>query len=258
MTKLTIASWNVNSLPVRGPQVLDWFAQQSIDVLAIQETKVPDDKFPQQWFTDLGLYIAYSGQKTYNGVAFISRLPLSDLYIEPSDIAERRIIAATVQNVRIINLYIPNGSQVGSDKYTYKLAWLERTIMFIAAELQRYPQLVVVGDFNIAPADLDVHDPKEWIDCVLCSPAERAALHQMQNLGLEDSFRQQNPSLQAYSWWDYRAASFRRNRGLRIDLILLSQQLAPYCQTAAIDSLPRKHERPSDHAPVWISLALPD
>lgn len=251
---LKIASWNVNSLTVRGPQVLEWFAQQAIDVLALQETKVPDLKFPHQWFTDAGLHVVYSGQKTYNGVAFVSRVPLIDLYIEASDVPERRIIAATVGDIRIINLYVPNGSHPNSDKFLYKLTWLEQVTEFIEAELKRYPKLVVVGDFNIAPADLDVHDPQAWVDSVLCTPAERAALARIQALGLVDIFRFMHPQAQVFSWWDYRAASFRRNLGLRIDLILVSEALTAICHSAGIDSEPRKSERPSDHAPVWVCL----
>ena len=258
MTKktLTIASWNVNSLPVRAPQVLQWFTEKSIDVLAVQETKVPDEKFPTQAFIDLGLHIAFSGQKTYNGVAIISRYPLTDVFIEEDQVLERRIIAATVEDIRLIDLYVPNGSHLTSDKYTYKLAWLKQVTTFIADELTRYPKLAVVGDFNIAPQDLDVHDPQEWLDCVLCSPEERAALANIQDLGLQDSFRHIYPELAAYSWWDYRAASFRRNRGLRIDLVLLSDALQACCQDAGIDKTPRQSERPSDHAPVWATVGL--
>lgn len=254
MQTFTLASWNVNSLPVRAPQILAWLEQRSIDVLAVQETKVTDDKFPHQLFTDLGYHIAYSGQKTYNGVALISRLPLTDIWIEPSDIAERRIIAATIQGIRVINLYVPNGSDLSSEKYLYKLSWLDRVTALIATELERYPKLAVVGDFNIAPNDIDTHDPQEWTDCVLCSPQERAALARIQALGLLDSFREMNRELQVYSWWDYRAASFRRNRGLRIDLILLSHALHAGCLETGIDPLPRQSERPSDHAPVWAAL----
>ncbi len=254
MQTFTLASWNVNSLPVRAPQMLAWLEQRSMDVLAVQETKVTDDKFPHQLFTDLGYHIAYSGQKTYNGVAFISRLPLTDIWIEPADIAERRIIAATIQGIRVINLYVPNGSEPSSEKYLYKLSWLDRVTALIESELQQYPKLAVVGDFNIAPQDIDVHDPKEWTDCVLCSPQERAALTRIQALGLRDSFREMNQGLQEYSWWDYRAASFRRNRGLRIDLILLSQALHAGCLETGIDPTPRQSERPSDHAPVWATL----
>ena len=256
MPNITIASWNVNSLPVRGPQALQWFEDHSIDVLALQETKVSDEKFPHQWFHDLGLHAAFSGQKTYNGVAIISRTPLSDIYIEDDSVESRRIIAATVQGVRIINLYVPNGSHPTAEKFVYKMAWLEQVTAFIAAELKRYPNLVVVGDFNIAPDDLDVHDPQEWVDSIHCTPAERGALARIQDLGLIDSFRMKNPDLQAYSWWDYRAASFRRNRGLRIDLILISQALQTHCHRAEIDKEPRKAERPSDHTPVWIALNL--
>ncbi len=254
---LKLASWNVNSLTVRAPQVLQWFTENEIDVLAVQETKVTDDKFPQQAFRDLGLHIAFSGQKTYNGVALISRHPLTDIFIEADNVLERRIIAATVQGIRIINLYVPNGSDLTSDKYIYKLSWLEQVTHFITNELKRYPHLAVVGDFNIAPQDLDVHDPQEWVDCVLCSPAERAALTRIQNLGLQDSFRVIYPDLATYSWWDYRAASFRRNRGMRIDLILLSNAIQAHCQDAGIDKTPRKSERPSDHAPVWSTLRIP-
>ena len=253
-SNLKIASWNINSITVRSPQVLQWFTDNAIDVLALQETKIVDAQFPQQTFTDLGLHVAFSGQKTYNGVALISRYPMTDIFIEPGHVPERRMIAATIRGVRIINLYTPNGSHLTSDKYTYKLSWLEKVSQFIANELKRYPYLAVVGDFNIAPEDIDVHDPQEWMDCVLCSPAERAALKTIQDLGLCDSFRFLYPTLTAYSWWDYRAASFRRNRGLRIDLILLSKALQAHCQTAGIDKNPRQSERPSDHAPVWAML----
>ncbi|MCR9191589.1 MAG: exodeoxyribonuclease III [Gammaproteobacteria bacterium] len=253
---LTIASWNVNSLPVRAPQAIAWFEEHAIDILAVQETKVNDDKFPSNLFEDLGLHVAYSGQKSYNGVALISRFPLDDVYIEPSEVAQRRIIAATVQGVRIVNLYVPNGSHLGSDKYLYKLSWLAEVTAMLEKEIQQHPKLVVVGDFNIAPEDIDVHDPKEWVDCVLCSPEERTALANIQDLGLHDSFRHMNPSTQTFSWWDYRAAGFRRNRGLRIDLILLSTALNNACLDTGIDALPRQAERPSDHAPAWVTLEM--
>lgn len=256
MNNLTIASWNVNSLSVRGAQALQWFADKAIDVLALQETKVSNDKFPLDWFSEAGLHVIYSGQKSYNGVALASRTPFSDIFIEADAVAERRIIAATVQDIRIINLYVPNGSHPTSDKYLYKLAWLDQVTAFIAEELKRYPKLVVVGDFNIAPQDRDVHAPEEWVGCVLCSPAERAAFNRIQDLGLVDSFRFLHPEAQTYSWWDYRAASFRRNRGLRIDLILMSQALKPVCQEVEIDKEPRTVERPSDHAPVWAKFLL--
>lgn len=254
--QLKIASWNVNSVSVRGPQLLDWMLAHHIDIMAIQETKVTDDKFPAHMFTEHGFHLTFSGQKTYNGVALISRLPLADVYIESSDIAERRIIAATIQDIRIINLYVPNGSDVSSDKYLYKLRWLEEVTVFLREQHQRFPKLVVMGDFNIAPQDIDVHDPEAWRDAVLVSSLERAALAEIQQIGLHDSFRSRHPHRQDYSWWDYRAASFRRNLGLRIDLILISDALLPDCGTAEIDANPRKHERPSDHAPVWIGLKM--
>lgn len=257
MNEFKIASWNVNSLAIRGPQALAWFAENHIDVLALQETKVHNDKFPHQWFSELGYHVVYSGQKTYNGVALVSRIPLADIYIESEDVLERRMIAATLGDIRMINLYVPNGSQPGSEKFIYKLSWLEKVTQFIAQELQRYPKLVVLGDFNIAPQDIDVHDPIEWLNCIHCTPEERAALANIQALGLHDSFRVLHPEVQSYSWWDYRAASFRRNRGLRIDLILISHALLNECHNAEIDAEPRKGERPSDHAPIWISLTAP-
>lgn len=251
---IMLASWNVNSLTVRSPQVLDWLDKHPIDILGLQETKVPNEKFPEQLFKDLGLHVAYTGQKSYNGVALISRHPISDIYIEDLEIAERRIIAATIQGIRVINLYVPNGSDLASPKYAYKLSWLERVKTWLQTELIRYPKLAVMGDFNITPTDLDVHNPAEWVDCVLCSPAERQALTAIQALGLHDSYRHLNPTIQTFSWWDYRMANFRRNRGLRIDLILLSDLLIHSCKEAAIDSEPRKAERPSDHAPIWVRL----
>lgn len=251
---LKIASWNVNSLNVRGEQALNWIRHNNIDVLAVQETKVPNEKFPLNIYQDNGLYCAYDGQKSYNGVAFISRLPLQDIYIEPIDIAERRIIAATVHNIRIINLYVPNGSDLTSPKYCYKLAWLERVKIFLSEQLKHFSKLVVLGDFNIAPQDIDVHDPNKWKESVLVSDDERALLKDIQALGLVDSFRHTHPQRTLYSWWDYRAASFRRNHGLRIDLILLSRALMDDCIEAEIDIDVRKHEHPSDHAPVWIKL----
>ena len=256
--QLNIASWNVNSVSVRGPQVVDWMLAHHIDVMAIQETKVTDDKFPAHYFTEHGFHLAFTGQKTYNGVALISRLPLSDVYTESSDILERRIIAATIQDIRVVNVYVPNGSEVASDKYRYKLRWLEAATAFLSEQHRRFPKLIVMGDFNIAPQDRDVHDPEAWRDAVLVSPMERVALAGIQHIGLHDSFRTCHPNRQDYSWWDYRAASFRRNLGLRIDLILLSDALLPRCEIAEIDANPRKHERPSDHAPIWISLKVPD
>ena len=253
---LKIASWNVNSINVRLDAVLDWFDTSDTDILALQETKVPDERFPEAVFLEQGYHIAFSGQKTYNGVAIISRMPVEDVVMDIPGYADpqRRVLAATIAGVRVINLYIPNGSAVGSDKYAYKLAWLEAVTVWIKAELMRYPNLVVLGDFNIAPEDKDVHDPAHWAGSVLVSPAERAAYQALLALGLEDSFRLFEQPDNTFSWWDYRAAGFRRNRGLRIDLVLLSEALKSACIQSEIDVEPRRQERPSDHTPVWVKI----
>lgn len=253
-----IASWNVNSLSVRLEQVVDWYQSSATDVLALQETKVVDEKFPQDAFTSQGLHVSFAGQKTYNGVALISRQPISDVItdIPGLDDPQRRILAATVAGIRIINLYVPNGAAVDTDKYAYKLAWLQQVNAFIRDQLTQYPRLVVLGDFNIAPMDADVHDPALWAGSVLVSAKERAALQHMLSLGLDDSFRLFTQPEQAFSWWDYRGGAFRRNHGLRIDLILLSHALAKQCLRSEIDIQPRQHERPSDHTPVWVGCEL--
>lgn len=254
---LKLASWNVNSLKVRLEQVLAWLETSQVDMLALQEIKMSDDQFPIEAFTARGYHVVFSGQKTYNGVAIISRHPIQDVVTDIPDLSDpqRRILAATIGDIRLINLYVPNGSEVGSDKYNYKLTWLPLVTAFIQQQLAQYPRLAVVGDFNIAPEDRDVHDPKEWEGCVLVSPLERQALMNILALGLHDSFRNFTQDEQLYSWWDYRAAGFRRNRGLRIDLILLSKLLNNDCLVSAIDKEPRKAERPSDHAPVWVEIS---
>jgi exodeoxyribonuclease III len=254
--KLKIASWNVNSLKVRLEQVLSLLDTSNLDILCLQETKLIDENFPIEAFTDLGLYVSFSGQKTYNGVAIISKEPLEEVITDiPSLIdPQRRILAATIGNIRVINLYVPNGSTVDSDKYIYKLNWLKNVTEFIEKELEAYPNLAVVGDFNIAPEDRDVHDIKEWEGQVLVSESERNALMKIISLNLHDSYRKFDQAEDEYSWWDYRAASFRRNRGVRIDLILLSDSLQAMCVESIIDKAPRKHERPSDHAPVIVSI----
>lgn len=255
-TTLKVASWNVNSINVRLNQVLDWFETHQIDVLALQETKVMDPNFPQQLFQERGLHISFSGQKTYNGVAIISRSPMEHILTDIPQLedTQRRILAATIGDLRILNLYVPNGSTVNSEKYLYKLNWLEKITEFIQLEMKEHENLIILGDFNIAPADLDVHNPTEWEGSVLVSPAERSSLQQILNLGFCDIFRHLNPNIQEYTWWDYRAASFRRNRGLRIDLILVTQPLLSRCQHCKIDLEPRKHQQPSDHAPLMIEL----
>lgn len=254
---MKIASWNVNSLKVRLPQVLDWLGSTRPDVLALQETKLTDEHFPAAEFATAGYRVAYSGQKTYNGVAIVSREeprdPVTD--VPGLDDPQRRILAATVGDLRVLNLYVVNGQEVGSDKYAYKLAWLDRVTAYAAAELARHPRMVVLGDFNIAPDDRDVHDPAAWHEKILCSTPEREALGRILDLGFRDTFRLFDQAPASFSWWDYRAAGFRRNLGLRIDLILASPALAAGCTAATIDTAPRRLERPSDHAPVVAEFA---
>lgn len=255
---LKLASWNVNSLNVRLSQVLAWLESSQVDILALQETKLTDDKFPVEAFRAAGYHVVYSGQKTYNGVALISRHPIEDVVTDVPDFIDpqRRILAATIAGIRVINLYVPNGAAVDSDKYQYKLSWLEHVTGFIEQQLTDFKRVAVVGDFNIAPDDRDVHDPIEWEGCVLVSPLERAAFSSLLGLGLHDSFRNVAQDEGLFSWWDYRAAGFRRNRGLRIDLILLSDALNAHCLMSVIDKEPRRSERPSDHAPVWVTLDI--
>ena len=249
---MKIASWNVNSLKVRLPDVLDWLDEASPDVLALQETKLTDDKFPVQDIRAAGYQVVYAGQKTYNGVAIVSREVGQDIvYDVPNlDDPDRRILASTFNGVRVLDLYVVNGQKVGSEKYAYKLEWLAKVRDFVAGELKRHPRMVVVGDFNIAPEDRDVHDPDGWREKILCSTPERQALRRLQDLGLSDTFRLFEQEEKSFSWWDYRAGGFRRNLGLRIDLILASRGLANACRHSYIDKAPRRRERPSDHTPV--------
>ena len=248
---LKVASWNVNSLNVRLPHVLAWCDVARPDILALQETKLTDDRFPVEALLEAGYHSVYSGQKTYNGVAILSREPAMDSVtdIDGLDDPQRRILAATVGDVRIINLYVVNGSEVGSEKYVYKLHWLEQVNRFIAQETQKFDKLIVLGDFNIAPEDRDVHDPEAWHERILCSTPERQALQTMLDFGLSDTFRLFEQEERTWSWWDYRMAAFRRNMGLRIDLVLASESLAKNCNASYIDKEPRRQERPSDHAP---------
>jgi len=247
-----IATWNVNSLRVRMPHLKDWLAANPVDVIALQETKLPDAEFPRPELEALGLQAAFSGQRTYNGVAILARdRPASvTMGIPGFDDDQKRVIAATIGELRVINVYVPNGQAVGSDKYQYKLRWLDALRGYVGAELQRHPRLCVLGDFNIAPEDRDVHDPKAWEGSVHVSPAERAALQALLSAGLSDCFRLFEQPDKSYSWWDYRMLAFRRNAGLRIDLIVASAALAEKCAGCRIDKAPRKLERPSDHTPV--------
>jgi len=247
-----IATWNVNSLRVRLPQLLEWLAASAPDVVALQETKLTDDAFPADELRAAGYHCVYSGQKTYNGVATLARTELHGALrdIPGYDDPQRRVLAASVAGVRVINLYVPNGQSVDSDKYHYKLGWLRAVRSWLRQELAAHAQLVVLGDFNIAPEDRDVHDPAAWVGSVLVSPEERAALQATLELGLVDVFRRFEQPPQSFSWWDYRAGSFRRNNGLRIDLLLASAALAARCTACDIDREPRRVERASDHTPV--------
>ncbi len=255
---MKIASWNVNSLNVRLPHLLRWLGEAQPEVVALQETKLTDDRFPEDALLEAGYRSVFHGQKTYNGVAILARgLPITEVQagIPGFDDPQARAIAATVGGVRIVDLYVVNGEAVGSDKYDYKLRWLAAARDWIAAECARHPALVVLGDFNIAPDARDVHDPVQWgDDCILTSTAERAALRSLLDLGLVDSFRCFEAEGGHFSWWDYRAAGFRRNLGLRIDLVLASEALRPRLAAAGIDRGPRAWERPSDHAPAWLTL----
>jgi exodeoxyribonuclease-3 len=247
-----IATWNVNSLAVRLEQVLAFAGSARPDVFALQETKLVDERFPSAEIEAAGYRVLFSGQKTYNGVALLARGELLDasreIVGEPDP--QRRWLAASFQGVRIIDVYVPNGESVGSEKYAYKLGWMERLREGIAAELARHPELVVLGDFNVAPEPRDVHDPRVWEGKIMFSEPEREALRRLLGLGLHDVFRRFEQPEQEFSWWDYRMGAFRRNRGLRIDLILASDALAARCTACRIDKQPRAHERPSDHAPV--------
>ncbi len=249
---MKIATWNVNSLNVRLPHVLEWLGTHEPDVLVLQEIKQLTEKFPGEALADAGYRSIASGQKTYNGVAVITKQeavdPVTDFpaFEDP----QRRILATSIDGVRVVNLYIPNGSEVGSEKYAYKLSWLAALRNFLEDELGRHEKLVVLGDFNIAPADADVHDAQKWGEAILCSPKERAALGELLKLGLSDVFRQFEQAEKTFSWWDYRAAGFRRNAGLRIDLILATEALSKNCTASYVDKEPRAWERPSDHAPV--------
>jgi exodeoxyribonuclease-3 len=249
---MKLAAWNVNSLKVRLPHLTDWLAQTAPDIVCLQELKLEDAKFPRAELEAAGYQSAFSGQKTYNGVAILSRAPLSDVSTGMPGFTDdhRRVIAATAGGVRVVCVYCPNGQAVGSDKYAYKLRWFAALKDYLAAELQRHSELAVAGDFNVAPEDRDVHDPKAWEGQVLVSDAERAALRELTNLGLKDSFRLFEQPEKIFSWWDYRMMGFRRNAGLRIDHILVSAALAQRCKSSLVDKAPRKLERPSDHAPV--------
>ena len=249
---MKLATWNVNSIKVRLPQLLEWLAGARPDVVCLQEIKTEDARFPRAELEAAGYAVAVCGQKTYNGVAILSRAPLAGVSTGIPGFADeqKRVIAAEAEGVRVVCVYCPNGQAVGSEKYDYKLRWFAALRDYLAAELSRHPALAVAGDFNVAPEDRDVHDPKAWEGQVHVSEPERRAWRALLELGLKDSFRLFEQPEKTYSWWDYRMMGFRRNAGLRIDQILLSSTLAARCTSAAIDKAPRKLERPSDHAPV--------
>ncbi|MGB8337369.1 MAG: exodeoxyribonuclease III [Burkholderiales bacterium] len=255
---MKLATWNVNSLKVRLPHVVDWLAAHQPDVLCLQETKTEDHKFPVAELEGAGYHITYAGQKTYNGVALLSKTPAQNIIVGiPGYVDEqKRVLSATFNDVRIICAYIPNGQAVDSEKYQYKLTWLTALNAWLKTELTQHKHLALLGDYNIAPEDRDVHDPQAWIGQVLVSEPEREKFREILAMGLKDSFRLFEQPEKSYSWWDYRMMRFRRNLGLRIDHILLSEALAARCKSCIIDKTPRKLERPSDHAPVLAEIAL--
>ncbi|MEK6708413.1 MAG: exodeoxyribonuclease III [Pseudomonadota bacterium] len=254
---MKLVTWNVNSLKVRLPQVIDWLMANQPDVLCLQETKLQDENFPLAEITAAGYQATYAGQKTYNGVALLSKQTGSEIIstIPALDDQQKRVLAATYGDVRVICIYVPNGENVESEKYQYKLKWLTALNVWLRDELRKYPKLVLLGDFNIAPEECDVHDPELWRGQVLFSQPEREAFHKLLKLGFVDSFRLFEQPEKSYTWWDYRMMAFRRNMGMRIDHILLSNDLAKACTTCVIDKAARKFERPSDHAPVVVELA---
>jgi exodeoxyribonuclease III len=252
---MRIATWNVNSLRARQGHVIDWLKANPVDAIGLQEIKMQGDQFPLADFEALGYRAAVNGQKTYNGVAILSRHPLEAVAhdIHDFDDPQKRVIAATVGDVRLVNVYVPNGKAVGTDKYAYKLKWLERLRDYLLTELIHHPKLALMGDFNVAPTDADVHDPVMWSGRILCSELERSGFQGLLALGLIDAFCLFPRPEQCYTWWDYRTFAFRRGMGLRIDHILLSPALAEACRSCEIDVTPRQLERPSDHAPVTVN-----
>jgi len=259
---MKLASWNVNSLKIRLPQLLEWLGARAPDVVCLQETKLEDDKFPILEIEAAGYWCVRYGQKTYNGVAILSRHPLADVAtgIPALPDEQKRFIAATVGKgidaLRVACVYVPNGQAVGSTKYDYKLAWLAACRNQLEEELRRTPRLAVLGDYNVAPADEDVHDPEAWRDKVLCSTPEREAFRNLLGLGLKDAFRMFTQEEKSFTWWDYRMNAFKRNLGLRIDHVLLGPELAARCRACAIDVDTRRAQRPSDHAPVVVELEI--
>jgi exodeoxyribonuclease III len=255
-TPLKLATWNVNSITARLPQLVDWLGRHAPDVLVLQETKITDDKFPVADIEAAGYHVQWHGQKTYNGVALISREPAEAVVKQIAGYGDEaaRVITGTVRGVRVVGAYVPNGQAPDSDKYVYKMQWLSAFRAWMATEMAQHPKVVVMGDFNIAPTDADVHDPIKWKDQILCTDAERAHLNDLLSLGLVDAYRLFDQPPRSYSWWDYRMLGFQKNQGLRIDLVLVSEALRASVTACSIDRAQRKAERASDHAPVWVEL----
>jgi exodeoxyribonuclease-3 len=253
---MKLATWNVNSLAVRLPQLLDWLAANPVDAIVLQETKITDDKFPHAPIEAAGYEVQWFGQRTYNGVAMLSRTPATDVVRNiPGFVDEQaRVIAGTVGGFRVVNGYFPNGQAPDSDKFTYKMRWLQALHDWLQGELQQHERLVLLGDYNIAPEDRDVYDPVAWAGQIHCTPQEREHFRQLLALGLHDAFRLFEQPPKSWSWWDYRNLAFRKNQGLRIDHVLISEALKPRVTACTIDKLPRKNERPSDHAPVVVEI----
>jgi exodeoxyribonuclease III len=253
-----LATWNVNSLGVRLPQLLDWLAANPVDAIVLQETKLTDDKFPHAELMAAGYHAQWFGQKTYNGVALLSREPATEVVknIPGLDDEQARVIAGLVAGVRVVGAYFPNGQAPDSDKFTYKMKWLAALREWLGAEISQHPKLVLLGDYNIAPEDRDVYDPAAWAGQIHCTPQEREHFRALLGIGLVDAFRLFEQPPKSWSWWDYRNLAFRKNQGLRIDHILVSEALRAQVTACVIDKLPRKNERPSDHAPVVVDLAL--
>lgn len=249
---MKIASWNVNSLRVRLGHVLQWLESAQPDILVLQETKMTDDQFPAEEIRAAGYEVVFSGQKTYNGVAVLSKVAATNVLFDLPGLEDpqRRIVAAQIGDIQVLDLYVVNGSEVGSEKFAYKLDWLEKVTAWVESQLKQHKKFIILGDFNIAPTDRDVHNPKSWHEKILCSTPERNALKKLLNLGFVDSFRMFEQEDDIWSWWDYRSGGLENNKGLRIDLILSSNLLAEQCTACYVDKVPRTWERPSDHAPV--------
>jgi exodeoxyribonuclease-3 len=254
---MQLATWNVNSLNVRLPQVIDWLAANPVDVLALQELKLTDDKFPAQALAEIGYQAQWFGQKTYNGVALLSKTPATEVIknIPGFEDEQSRVLCGTVDGVRVIGAYFPNGQEPGSDKFAYKMRWLTALREWVGAEMAANPKLVLMGDYNITFDDLDVWDPEGLRETIHCTTEERLHLNALIDLGLTDAVRLFPQPEKNFSWWDYRDFGFRRKRGLRIDHILITEALKASASACAVDVAPRKNERPSDHAPVVLTLA---